>query len=89
MLAALRGAMGKAYISFPDPDEPERTITMRFHQENFPQREATLRPDGPQVHVKLLFEGELLAAPGGTDFVRPENRKRLERAAADYVEQTS
>jgi spore germination protein KC len=86
MLLALRGEMGKTYITFPDPLTPDRQLTMRFHQENLPKYQTSYQGRQPRVSVRILFEGELLAVPGGTDYVHQENRVRLEAAAAKYAE---
>lgn len=88
MLLALRGEMGKAYTTFPDPTVPGKPVTLRFHQENKPKIQASFRGARPHVQVRVVFEGEVLAIPGGTDFVRPEMRQRLERAAKEYAEET-
>lgn len=89
MLLALRGEMGKAYVSFPDPEAPDYTVTMRFHQENRPTMRSGFRGNQPYVEVRVLFEGEVLAAPGGADFTHPELRDRLEKAAIRYAEETA
>lgn len=88
MLLALRGEMGKAYVTFPDPDDPERQVTMRFHQENLPAYRATMRDGRPYVTVSLHFEGEVLAVPGGTNYAAQPARARLEQAAAQYASAT-
>lgn len=88
MLLALRGEMGKAYITFADPDHPDQPVTMRFFQENLPKYTATYQNGRPVVHVRLLFEAELVAIPGGTNYARPEARRRLERAAERFAEGT-
>lgn len=88
MLLALRGEMGKAYLSLPDPDVPDQSVTIRFQQENMPKYQASFQRGRPHVHVKIVFEGEVLAIPGGTDYVPPVARERLERAAARFAEQT-
>ncbi|MFZ5825290.1 MAG: Ger(x)C family spore germination protein [Bacillota bacterium] len=49
---------------------------------------ATFRDGKPHVKVRLLFEGEVLAAPGGTDYVSPQQRTRLEEAAGQYARET-
>ncbi|MFZ5814536.1 MAG: Ger(x)C family spore germination protein [Bacillota bacterium] len=89
MLLALRGEMGKAYTTFPDPDHPNRSVSMRFHMENLPKYQATFRNGHPHIVVRMLFEGEVLAAPGGTDYVKPQARTRLEEAAARHAEETT
>lgn len=86
VLLALRGEMGKAYVTFPDPDAPAESVHMRFHQENIPKYTATLRGNRPHVQVRVLLESELLAAPGGTDYTREDARERLNRAATKYTE---
>ncbi|HYF94482.1 MAG TPA: Ger(x)C family spore germination C-terminal domain-containing protein [Symbiobacteriaceae bacterium] len=86
LLLALRGEMGKAYVTFPDPITPERKVTLRFQQENLPRYRASFRDGAPHVNVDLLFEGEVLAVPGGTDYVPPAARGRLEAAAAREAE---
>lgn len=88
MLLALRGEMGKAYVTFPDPDVPGQQVTTRFHQENLPRYRATYQGGRPRVHVRLLFEGEVLAMPGGTNYSEPEAGQRLARAASDYAAET-
>ena len=88
MLLALRGEMGKAYTTFPDPTDPDKPVTLRFHQENKPTYKASFRGARPYVKVRIVFEGEVLAIPGGTDFVPPEMRQRLERASKKYAEET-
>lgn len=86
MLLALRGEMGKAYVTLPDPEQPDAMITMRLHQENVPQMQAEFSGGRPRVAVRILFEGEILAAPGGTDYTRPDARQRLEQAAGRFTE---
>lgn len=88
MLLALRGQMGKAYITFPDPKAPDQMVTMRFHQENLPEFRASLRWDRPHVAVRLLFEGEVLAISSGHDYVPPQERERLAAAARAHAEST-
>lgn len=87
MLLAVRGEMGKSYITFPDPNDPQRMVTIRYQQENMPKFKAAFQGGKPHVDVRLLFEGEVLAVPGGTDYVPARERERLERAAAAYAEQ--
>lgn len=82
-LLALRGEMGKAYLTLPDPTQPGRAMTLRFHQENLPQYRADLTPAGPRVAVRLLFEGEMVA--GDADFTRPDHVHRIEAAAAQHM----
>jgi spore germination protein KC len=86
MLLALRGEMGKAYITFPDPREPRTKVTIRYQQENLPKYKAIYKGGKPHVNVVILFEGEVLAVPGGTDYVPGAERERLEKAAAGYAE---
>lgn len=85
MLLALRGEMGKAYVTFEDPANPDAKVTMRFHIENLPRYTATLRNGRPHVKVRLLFEGEVLAAAGGQSYAEPAARVKLEQAAAKYI----
>lgn len=85
MLLALRGEMGKAYITFPSPDVEGESVSIRFQQENLPQSRAGWRGGRPSIKVRILFEGELLAIPGDIDYAQPEHRTRLERAAADHA----
>ncbi|MGE5675398.1 MAG: Ger(x)C family spore germination protein, partial [Mycobacterium leprae] len=88
MLLALRGEMGKTYLSFADPDRPAEKVMIRLHQENRPNWKALYRQGQPQLVGRLLFEAELLAAPSGVDYVPPAARKRLEVAADEYVNRT-
>jgi spore germination protein KC len=88
MLLALRGEMGKAYITFPDPLAPKRMVSMRFHQENKPMRKASFQGKRPYVRTHLLFEGEVLAIPGGVDYVPGPARVQLERAAEAHATNT-
>lgn len=82
-LLALRGEMGKAYISFPNPFQPSTKVMMRFQQENLPTYRARLTADGPRVTVRILFEGEVLA--GRENYFEATVRERMERAARDYM----
>ncbi|MFZ5816969.1 MAG: Ger(x)C family spore germination protein [Bacillota bacterium] len=83
---ALRGEMGKVYMSVPDPREEGVYITIRLHQENKPRYRADFRNHRPIIHVRLQFEAELLSTPGMTDYSQPENRRALERSIAnDYL----
>jgi spore germination protein KC len=88
MLLALRGEMGKAYVTFPDPTAPNQVVTMRFHLENKPKRRAFFQGKDPVVQVHLLFEGEVLAAPSGQDYVPAPARAKLEAAAAAHATKT-
>lgn len=83
---ALRGEMGKVYMSVKDPKEEGVTITLRLHQENKPQYQAFFQGNRPAVHTKLQFEAELLSTPGKTDYSLPENRRLLEKhLATEYA----
>lgn len=84
-LMALRGAMGKAYISIPDPWGQGQTLMIRFQQENLPQRSVWLTRDKPRASIRLLFEGEVMT--GGENYRRIETRLRAERAAAAHMEE--
>lgn len=86
-LLALRGEMGKVYLDLPDPTNKEKQVAIRFGQENKPQFRASLAEGKPVLHVRLQLEGELLAAPAGTDYSRPENRRMLEDFISRYFEQ--
>lgn len=88
MLLALRGQMGKAYITLPDPAAPERWVSLRLHQENVPRYEAWFKSGRPRVAVRLLFEAELLAVPSGVDFTERALREQLDTAVTDYTKQT-
>ncbi|HEY3366252.1 MAG TPA: Ger(x)C family spore germination protein [Symbiobacteriaceae bacterium] len=84
-LLALRGEMGKAYMTFPDPFRPGDKIQIRFHQENKPKVRPSFNGQGPQVTIRLLFEGEVLS--GTENFWDPAVRRRLEEAARHHMEQ--
>jgi spore germination protein KC len=86
MLLSLRGEGGKSYITFPDPSDPRRMVTIRYQQENLPKFNPSYQRGKPHVQVRLLYEGEVLAVPGGTDYVPAGERVRLEQAAADHAE---
>lgn len=88
MLLALRGEMGKAYMTFPDPLVPGKPVTLRFHQENLPRHRVSFAGGRPQWQGHILFEGEALALPGGVDYTQPRAREGLERAAAGAAEET-
>lgn len=88
MLLALRGQMGKAYVSIPDPVRAGYLVAMRFHQENVPTRRAQVQGDKPGVTMTIRFEGEVLSIPSGVDYTEPGLRSRLEQAANVYVETT-
>jgi len=89
MLLALRGEMGKAYTTIPDPGHPEQPVTIRLHQENKPQYQISLRGTVPRVHILMVFDAEVLAMPGGTDYTQPAARQRLEKAVSRHVNGTS
>ncbi|HWI62838.1 MAG TPA: Ger(x)C family spore germination protein [Symbiobacteriaceae bacterium] len=86
---AMRGEMGKVYASVPDPINEGLFILLRIHQENKPQFRASFAGGRPTVHVKLQFEGEILSAPGRTDYSRPENRRILERQMAKFLKESA
>lgn len=83
-LLALRGEMGKAYVTIPDPFRPEQTLMVRFQQENLPKYRATLTPAGPRVHVRLIFEGEVLT--GMEDYRLVSVRHQVEDAARRHLD---
>lgn len=84
-LLAMRGEMGKAYITLPDPLKPERGMMIRFQQENLPQVRRSLTPEGPRVIMRLLFEGEVLT--GDADYTDVAERSKVEQAAKVYMEE--
>lgn|GEM_PF-526789 len=86
MLLAMRGEMGKACLTMPDPYEPEAAITIRLHQENLPQLRHGFRGQKPWVQERLLFEAEVLAVPSGVNYVAPPARERLEEHIRAFVE---
>lgn len=84
-LLALRGEMGKVYMSVPSPQKPETRVMLRFGQENKPLNRVSLNGGVPRVHVRLLFDAEVLSGQGnytGTAF-----RRQLEEAAARFMEE--
>ncbi|HYG56571.1 MAG TPA: Ger(x)C family spore germination protein [Symbiobacteriaceae bacterium] len=80
---ALRGEMGKAYITIPDFRDPSRTLLIRFQQENKPKYQASLTESGPRVTGRLIFEGEVLS--GDIDFRDIRVRRKLEAAADTFI----
>jgi spore germination protein KC len=84
-LLALRGEMGKAYMTLPDPLNKGRRLTIRYQQENKPKNIARITPDGPQVTVRLLLEGEVLS--GTANYRDPAQRRQIEQAAASFMEE--
>lgn len=83
-MLALRGEMGKAYVTIPSPFAPGETLLLRFQQENLPQYQAAFTQDGPSVSVRLLFEGEVLS--GHHDYREEKVRNSVERAAKEHME---
>jgi spore germination protein KC len=88
-LLALRGEMGKAYASVPDPKEPQRRVSMRVHQENKPKYRAYFAGNRPHVDVQMQLEGEILSTPGTTNYTQRDNRRLLEKHIARYLEQNT
>ncbi len=89
MLLAMRGEMGKAYMTFPDPARPDRPLTLRLHQENKPRYETGFRDGRPYARVGMIFEAETLAIPGGTDYSREDARQQLEHALNRQLERAT
>ncbi|MGE5674491.1 MAG: Ger(x)C family spore germination protein, partial [Mycobacterium leprae] len=85
MLLALRGKMGKAPVTLPDPLAPGHSVYLRLHQENLPKYKATLQAGKPHIAVHLLFEGEVLAVPSRVNYAMPTARAQLQQAASAYV----
>jgi Ger(x)C family germination protein len=88
-LLALRGDMGKAYASVPDPKDPQVRVSMRIHQENKPKYRAYFVGTRPRVAVQMQLEGEILSTPGKTIYTERDNRRLLEKHIARYLEQNS
>jgi spore germination protein KC len=86
-LLALRGEMGKAYMTIPHPKEKGRRILVRFQQENKPISRIYLTPAGPRGTASILFEGEVLS--GDEDYRDPAKRLALERSAAVFMTETA
>ncbi len=83
LLLALRGEMGKAYMTFPDPMAGGRSMILRLQQENLPQYRASIAAGGPRVALRLLFEAEVIS--GAADFADPQTRQRIEDAVGGAV----
>lgn len=83
-LLALRGEMGKAYITIPNPIRPGESLMIRFHQENLPQFHTWFERGKPRVTVRLIFEGEVLS--GTKNYRNDAIRRRVEAAARTYME---
>ncbi|MDF2626990.1 MAG: hypothetical protein K0R39_821 [Symbiobacteriaceae bacterium] len=86
-LLALRGEMGKAYMTFPHPKDQAKRVLVRFQQENKPMTRVRLTPAGPRGNVNLLFEGEVLS--GDEDYQDAAKRQALEKAAAEFMVETA
>lgn len=86
-LLALRGEMGKVYATVKDPVEPERVVTLRFHQENKPRYRTSYVQGRPAVTVEMQLEGEILTSDGKTDYSMPARRLLLEKHARRYWEE--
>ncbi len=84
-LLALRGEMGKAYVTIPNPFNPDRTILLRFQQENLPKYGPEMGPDGPRVQIRLIFEGEVLT--GGENYQSEQLREAVEESARRHMEE--
>ena len=82
-LLALRGEMGKAYMTIPHPLAPGKSVLVRYQQENKPTGPVLITPEGPRVSIRLIFEGEVLS--GDDDYQNEETRRRLEAAASAYM----
>jgi Ger(x)C family germination protein len=86
-LLAMRGEMGKAYMTLSDSHQASGRVLVRYHQENLPKYITSFTSKGPAITVRLLLEGEVLT--GTSDFRRPEERRRLEQLAADHMKETA
>jgi spore germination protein KC len=82
-LLAMRGEMGKAYVTIPDPIKEGNRMMIRFQQENVPGREAMITPDGPRVRLRILLEGEVIS--GRVVLSSEAERTRVEQAANRYM----
>ncbi|HYF77869.1 MAG TPA: Ger(x)C family spore germination protein [Symbiobacteriaceae bacterium] len=86
-LLALRGEMGKAYMTIPHPKQKTRRVLVRFQQENKPISRVELTPAGPRGTASLLFEGEVLS--GEADYRDQMKRMALEETAAQFMTDTA
>lgn len=86
-LLALRGEMGKAYMTIPHPKEKSKRVLVRFQQENKPITRVQLTPAGPRGTASLVFEGEVLS--GDEDYQNEAKRKALEQSAAAFMADTA
>lgn len=85
-LLAMRGEMGKAYMTLPDPLKPGSMMIIRFQQENKPQVRVSFSPNGPRVTSRLLFEGEVLS--GQANYQDPVQLAKVEDAAEKLMSDT-
>lgn len=86
-LLALRGEMGKAYMTIPHPKDKSKRVLVRFQQENKPISRVRMTPAGPRGTASLLFEGEVLS--GDDNYQDEAKRKALEQAAAAFMADTA
>ncbi|HYF91985.1 MAG TPA: Ger(x)C family spore germination protein [Symbiobacteriaceae bacterium] len=87
-LLALRGELGKTYVTVPDPVEEGQMVTLRLGQENKPRYRTSFSAGHPAVDIHLHLDAEVVSWSAKTDYTKPENRRMLEQHVARWTKES-
>ncbi|OAT83577.1 Ger(x)C family spore germination protein, partial [Desulfotomaculum copahuensis] len=88
LLNMLKGQFKESLFAFPDPEKPERFITMRVLAQSKPQvRVGWNKGQAPEIQVQVPLEAEITSIQSGINYERPERLPRLEAAFNRMVEE--
>jgi len=88
------GKLGDVYYTLPDLNEgsgnmPEIKdyITLRLSQARKPEISVTIKENIPEVRIKILLEGDIVAITGRNDYSTGDALKMLEEHASEYIKE--
>ncbi len=83
----IKGTFGTAFCSIPDPQAPDKWITVELRQGRPPEVSVQWpRPDSPLIHIQLEVEGDIAGIQSLIDYIDPRKIPELEQAISRLLE---
>lgn len=84
-LMILRNTFEQAFVSTPDPLEPELMTAVNVHMYTAPTIKIDVSEPIPKIYIKVMLEGDVLGIQSHSNFEDPRFRYLLENALAQRI----
>lgn len=81
------GKFNYAFFSLPDPQDQDKHLIVNVSQSRPPNHKVKMINDKPEIHVKIMLEGDIVAIQSGINYEGLDNLPTLEKAYEDYFQE--